>query len=85
MNHTVCTNHLDKLVEFPSKLQTCKTHVSEYFEHSIASAHQGPVEKISLSGNAQVLSTSDLMNLLFPADARCFDYDDQNNLLMSST
>lgn len=37
-NHIVYTNCLDKLAEFPSELQTCKTHLSEHFKLSVANS-----------------------------------------------
>lgn len=37
-NRIVYTNCLDKLVGFPSELQTCKTHLSEHFKLSAANS-----------------------------------------------
>ena len=37
-NCIFCTNCLDKLVEFPSELQTCKTHLTEHFKCSVANS-----------------------------------------------
>ena len=37
-NCIVCTNCLEKLVEFPSELQTHKTHLSEHFKLSVANS-----------------------------------------------